>query len=170
MIKHSIPILIFSFLIYCNSSEKQETTREDWRDQQQIWWNNPEILKNEIVALIDLSANDYSIQMKMAKYWGINGLLLLFDERDQYEDFAVISDLLSYNIGVSGMEIFSCVITRKGKKILPVLQAVLESNTNDCWKCFGDTSSKCLDPDTYHNVVKSLIRQIKEDRPCTIEQ
>jgi hypothetical protein len=149
----------------------------EWRSKQDRFWDNSDSLFGAIVALAHarslLGANsDSGISSELTD--GTLGLLYMFDNDNSRKAVEALSRLSSYYLGEAPGEVFSCVVVRKGRRMLASLEAQLaDTKGDDCQTQLGKSNSACLaafGAAKHREAVQTLIRQIKADTPCTIER
>lgn len=153
-----------------------KTAASDWRSKQEKFWKHSDSLFDAIVTLNRVgnalaSSSDATLQGDITA--SMLGLLFLFDDDDSPQALDALARLSWYYLGEAPGEVYSCVVVRKGARILPALREQLKSATDDCASRYGKSNDACLSKfgaSEHKAEVQMLIDQIRADTPCTIEQ
>lgn len=147
-----------------------------WRDQQERWWTRPKIESEVVVALLvarQLSeghADDERLQRINA---ALEHSLLLFDDDNSDASLQELVSLSYFNLDGAPGEIYSCVVTRKGRIAIPQIKSALEEGKDRCVRDLGKQSPICANSARQgiaRDRFESLIARIESDTPCSIEK
>ncbi len=98
--------------------------------------------------------------------YNCNELMYLFDCLDDEASLKAFASLSSYYLGEHVGEIYDCIALRKGKDLLPFLEAMLRNKENECIRINGPKCTVCQDREWYFNYLKALIERIKKGETC----
>lgn len=165
------------------SSDKDKADNKinsmDWRNQQEIWWSNDNIIKDTVLSVLAIKNKHLKLGKNEdeAEYADllndIGYLLLLFDSMNSERSLSTLASFLPYNIGESGSEIYHCLLIRKGKKIKPYLIRISQISNDECIEKFGKKSSICknnLSTQMINQEIGNIIESIDKNNSCTIEK
>jgi hypothetical protein len=103
-------------------------------------------------------------------YSEIVDLLLLFDDRSSQETMDLLASLSSYYLGAYGGELYTCIVLRKGTKILPAFEVLQSTGHNDCIGRLGLENKLCFSGDQYQSKIELIIRNIEKNQSCYLER
>jgi hypothetical protein len=159
----------FSFFVaVCSASY---STESDWRSQQRIWWTTPSLVKNAVVNFLGLRSSP-NIDLPGKKPESVVELLLLLDKKADRETVNALADLSTYDPGTYGSEIYTCLIVRKGRIMIPALEERDSDKADDCVKMLGAGHPSCIasrGPGARHERIVDLVTRVKNNQPCGIE-
>ena len=96
-------------------------------------------------------------------------LFLLFDAWDSDAALIELAALSSYYTGESSNEIYSCIVVRKGPRIVPFLEREAQGN-GECASRFAEKKGVCVEEKWRRSRLRSLSHRIESGERCTVDQ
>jgi hypothetical protein len=167
ILKAALSLLVALATIGCAHSQDVK----DWRARQEQWWVKGRSIEDAVVVLAALRRSA-SAELQDDITDSLIGLLVLLDDDDDPATLDALADLGNYYLGAAPGEIYSCLVMRKGQKIVPILRAQMSERTDSCITRFGQDRLLCeniRNPSRGHRQ-QVLLDSIAKNVPCTLEQ
>lgn len=144
----------------------------DWRDDQEIWYDASELVKEVIVRNLDFANKNrqmhYDMEYSQAFFRTLD-LILILDLEETEEANHVLAELSSYGLDGAGGQFLQCAILRKGTVMIPLLRSELEKDENDCAATLGADNGVCRTR-REHEIRVGIYEQLIEDSsPCSFD-
>lgn len=143
-----------------------------WKPKKDRRWRDDEIIKDVIVSsLKDTSEKRIELFYRGGySAWEIMDLLFLFDSMEDESSIKTLVSLMPYYIGEHPAEDYDCILIRKGKKAIPLLQELLKSGLDECKKNLGTDGHFCRDKSLIVQNIQEITNSIKSGESCIIER
>lgn len=178
----TISLIVTAIVVYGSTNQvSAKDVDSDWRTKQDIWWNDDEIVKDVLVSTTVVQstkpqASSNPLEAELFSHAG--DLLLLFDSMASPRSARTLASLAPYYLGEAAGEMYSCLVLRKGKSIMPALSQLASSNQNECIEKYGPPEtdpkgakiSPCLSDLEYRKRLRFLIQESESNQSCTIER
>lgn len=159
-------------LLGCN----RPAAKPDWRETQERWWVTSEVVYQSIIALLAARpAADAKGEEEVVRRIdsAIQDSLLLLDDQNSDDAMRSLVDLTSFYLGEASGEIFGCVVSRKGRRVMPFLEKALRDGGDSCAQDLGKGNDLCIsarEGEGLSDRIHDLVARIEGDVPCTIER
>jgi hypothetical protein len=158
-----------------------DSAQKAWQSKQMVWWNEAQLVKTAVVSVLALQAANPTLQSAPTfteHRTSVTDLLLLFDSMRSKGSVETLAELTPYYFGEAPGEMYSCLLLRKGKALVPLISKLLASKRNECIEKFGPPKDRleglevpvCLADETYRSRLRSTLEGIRSGATCTIEQ
>jgi hypothetical protein len=129
------------------------------------------LLKRVIISNAMLGAEVPEVRGKKAYQFhslDVWNLLALFDTTSSPDSLRTLATFASFRLGTGFAEMYECVVLRKGRGMIPYLEANVTSGRDECDQTLGKTHPNlCFGLREYRANVRRLVESAKAGEGCS---